>query len=116
MVIRRRAMSSPAIAAMVRSLRYLLIESMQLPHQWGERRPHAGRNRLVAFRQDDRRQFAGVFEPLRCDHPHLGQMPANCVDQLRALRHQHFARLVMHERRLVLVIAHVLILDGVGIG
>ena len=33
-------------------------------------------------------------------------MPAKRVDQLRALRHQHFARLVMHERRLVLQCAH----------
>jgi hypothetical protein len=33
-------------------------------------------------------------------------MPAKRVDQLRALRHQHFARLVMHERRLVLRRAH----------
>ena len=33
-------------------------------------------------------------------------MPAKCVDQLRALRHQHFAQLVMYERRLVLQRAH----------
>ena len=33
-------------------------------------------------------------------------MPAKCVDQLRALRHRHFAQLVMYERRLVLRRAH----------
>jgi hypothetical protein len=53
-----------------------------------------------------RAKFAGVFKPLRRDDPHLGQMAAKRVDQLRALRHQHFARLVMHERRLVLQRAH----------
>ena len=47
---------------------------MQLPHQRGERRAHAGRNRLVAFRFDDP-QVTGVFEPLRRDDPNLGQMP-----------------------------------------
>jgi hypothetical protein len=67
---------------------------------------HAGRNHLAAFRHDKTRQFAGIFKPLRRDDPHLGQMPAKRVDQLGALRHQHFARLVMHERRLVLQRAH----------
>jgi len=31
----------------------LLIQSMQLTHERGERRAHAGRNRLVALRHDD---------------------------------------------------------------
>jgi hypothetical protein len=79
---------------------------MQLTHERGECRAHAGRNRLVAFRFDDPRQFAGVFEPLCRDDPNLGQMPSKRVDQLCALRHQQFARFVMHERRLVLQRAH----------
>jgi len=81
MVIRRRhfVISSyrgdGSIAA-----RDLLIQNMQLPHQRGERRLHAARNRLVAFRQDDTRQFTG-------DDPNLGQMPAKRVDQLRGRCH-----------------------------
>ncbi len=94
MVIKRRALSSPrAIAAIVRSLRAISwSRTCRLTHERGERRAHAGRNCLVAFRFDDPRQFAGVFGPLRRDDPNLGQMPAKRVDQLRALRHQHFAR------------------------
>jgi hypothetical protein len=59
--------------------RDLLIQSMQLTHERGERCAHAGRNRLVAFRFDDPRQVTGVFEPLRRDDPNLGQMPAGAL-------------------------------------
>jgi hypothetical protein len=37
----------------------------------------------------------------------LPTKPAKRIDQLRALRHQHLARLVMHEHRLVRQRAHV---------
>ncbi len=84
----------------------LLVQNMQLPHQRGECRAHAGRNRLVAFRFDDPAKSRAFLSPRARDDPNLGQMPAKCVDQLRALRHQYFARLVMHERRLVLQRAH----------
>jgi hypothetical protein len=59
--------------------RDLLIQSMQLTHERGERRARAGRNRLVAFRHDNPRQFAGVFEPLRRDDPNLGQSPRSAL-------------------------------------
>src|ERR1700732_1350593 len=54
------------------------------------------------------RKFGLLSEPppLILSGESLQQMPAKRVDQLRALRHQHFARLVMHERRLVLQRAH----------
>jgi hypothetical protein len=95
--VRSRHHGDGSIAA-----RDLFVKGMQLTHERSERSAHTCRKRLVAFRHDEIRQFAGVFEPLRRDHAELSQMPAQCVDQLRALRNQHVARLVMHERRLVL--------------
>jgi hypothetical protein len=51
-------------------------------------------------------QFAGVSRPLSGDHANLGQMASQPIDQLRALRNQHLARLVAHQSRLVLERAH----------
>ena len=67
MVIKRRA---PFVASSHRgdssiAARDLLVQNMQLPHQRGECRAHAGRNRPVAFCFDDPRQVTGVFEPPR---------------------------------------------------
>jgi len=43
---------------------------------------------------DQRGQRAHVACALRRDHAHLGQMPAQAVEQLGALGDQHLARLV----------------------
>jgi hypothetical protein len=47
-------------------------------------------------------QFAGVSGPLRRDDANLGQVAPQPIEQLRALRNQHLARLVTHQRGLIL--------------
>ena len=61
---------------------------------------HTSRDCLVAG-LDQLGQFAGVSGPLRRDDADLGQVAAQPVEQLRALRDQHLPRLVMHQRRLI---------------
>jgi hypothetical protein len=65
----------------------------------GSDRPHGTATRSQSTRRrslppGEPRQFPTVSEPLRRNNPELGQMPATRVDQLCALRHHHFARLV----------------------
>jgi hypothetical protein len=50
---------------------------------------------------DQGAQRAHVAGALCCDHAHLGQMSAQAVEELGALGHQHLARLVLHQHRLV---------------
>ena len=80
---------------------YFLVENAQLANERHQRRSHTFWNDVVTF-GDEGRQGAGIPGPLRVDDPDLGKMAAESVDQLRSLRDQHLADLVMHQHRLVL--------------
>jgi hypothetical protein len=81
------------------------VEVAQLHHQRRQRLAHFKRDCLVAG-LDQLSQFVGVSGPLRSDHADLRQVAAEPIEKLRALRDQHLARLVPHQRRLVLTRAH----------
>ena len=103
MLISRRAVSSfCAIFAIVGSSRTnAFIQTMKLMNEFRQRLAHFKRDSLVAG-LDQIGQFAGVSGPLRGDDADLGQVAAQPIEQLRALRDQHLPRLVTHQRRLVL--------------
>ncbi len=77
-----------------------LVESAQLANERHQRRSHALWNHVVTF-GDESRKGAGSRGPLRAEDPDLGKMAAEGVDQLRSLRDQHLADLVVHQHRLV---------------
>src|SRR5271168_3224945 len=101
MLISRRAVSSfCASFAMLRSSRAIASSRLRNCTTSGASASHTS-NGIVAG-LDQLSQFAGVSGPLRRDHADLGQVAAQPIEQLRALRDQHLPRLVAHQRRLVL--------------
>jgi hypothetical protein len=71
------------------------VEVPQLHDERRERLAHFKWDCFVAV-LEQLSQFVGVSVPLRREHADLGQVPAQGVQQLRALRDQHLARLVPH--------------------
>ena len=77
------------------------VEVAQLHHQRRQRLAHFKRDCLVAG-LDQLGQFAGMSGPCAAITPTSVKMAAQAVEQLRSLRNQHLARLVTHQRGLVL--------------
>ena len=81
------------------------IQTVKLMNEFRQRLAHFKRDCLVTG-LDQLGQFASVSGPLRRDDAHLGQVTAQSIEQLCALRNQHLPYLVTHQRRLVLKRAH----------